>query len=114
MNIQIYVGRQNFDTRKAERFFKERGVPYQLVDMMKSPPGPREMALFARQLTARALVDREDKKVREHPVCYAPSDEVILEALRQNPRLMRSPLVRNGQRVTLGADEAAWASWLAE
>ena len=112
MNIQIYISKKNFDVQKAERFFKERRVPYQLVDLMRHPLGARELQLFAKALTAKALVDREDKKVKEHPVCYAPNDEVILAELLQKPSLMRSPIVRNGTKVTLGAAEETWASWL--
>ncbi len=114
MNIQIYVSKKNFDVQKAERFFKERRVPYQLVDLTRHPLGRRELQLFAQKLTARALVDREDKKVREHPVCYAPNDDIILSELMQKPALMRSPLVRNGTMVTLGAAEDVWNSWLSE
>lgn len=114
MNVQIYIGKKNFDTQKAERFFKERRIPYQLVDMARHPPGLRELQLFAKQLTARALVDREDKKVREHPVCYAPNDEIILNELMAKPSLMRSPIVRNGQKVTLGVQEDTWTAWMNE
>ena len=114
MNIQIYVSKKNFEVQKAERFFKERRVPYQLVDLTRHPLGARELALFAQKLSAKALVDREDKKVREHPVCYAPSDEVILRELLLKPSLMRSPVVRNGQKITLGAAEDTWATWLSE
>ena len=114
MNIQIYVSKKNFDVQKAERFFKERRIPYQMVDLSRHPLGQRELALFAKNLTAKALVDREDKKVKEHPVCYAPNDEIILAELLQKPALMRSPLVRNGQKVTLGAQEEVWLSWINE
>ncbi len=114
MNVQIYMSKKNFDTQKAERFFKERRIPYQLVDMSRHPPGARELRLFADRLTAKALVDREDKKVREHPVCYAPNDEVILNELMEKPSLMRSPIVRNGQKVTLGVQEEIWTAWMNE
>lgn len=114
MNIQIYVSKKNFDVQKAERFFKERRVPYQLVDLTRHPLGQRELQLFAQKLTAKAIVDREDKKVKEHPVCYAPNDEVILSELMQKPALMRSPIVRNGSKVTLGAAEDVWTAWLSE
>ncbi len=111
MNIQIYVSKKNFEVQKAERFFKERRVPYQLVDLTRHPLGARELQLFAKAFSAKALVDREDKKVKEHPVCYAPNDEVILAELLQKPALMRSPIVRNANKVTLGAAEETWAEW---
>ena len=114
MNIQIYVSKKNFDVQKAERFFKERRIPYQLVDLMRHPLGQRELQLFAKALTAKALVDREDKKVKEHPVCYAPNDDIILAGLMEKPALMRSPIVRNGSKVTVGSAEDVWNSWLSE
>ncbi len=112
MNIQIYVSKKNFDMQKAERFFKERRIPYQLVDVKRHPPGNRELALFARQIGAKELVDREDKKAKEHTVCYMDSEAMILEELAQNPQFLRSPLVRNGNQVTVGLQEDTWAAWL--
>lgn len=114
MNIQIYVAKKNFDVQKAERFFKERRIPYQMVDLTRHPLGARELQLFAKALTAKALVDRDDKKVKEHPVCYAPNDDVILAELLQKPTLMRSPIVRNGNKITLGAAEEIWTAWLSQ
>lgn len=114
MNIQIYVAKKNFDVQKAERFFKERRIPYQMVDLTRHPLGARELQLFAKVLSAKALVDREDKKVKEHPVCYAPNDEIILAELLQKPALMRSPIVRNGNKITLGSAEETWAAWLSQ
>ena len=89
MSIQIYAGKKNFDTQKAERFFKERRVPYQLLDLKKHKLGSREMQLFARRLGAE-----------------------ILEALMENPRFLRTPIVRCGEQVTLGVDEKAWEAWI--
>lgn len=58
MSIQIYALKRNFDVQKAERFFKERRVPYQLLDLKKHKLGQREMALFVRRLGAQSLVGR--------------------------------------------------------
>ncbi|MBR4331743.1 MAG: ArsC family transcriptional regulator, partial [Clostridia bacterium] len=60
MNIQIYALKKNFDTQKAERFFKERRIPYQLLDLKKHKLGGRELALFARRIGAQNLVDRKN------------------------------------------------------
>lgn len=112
MNIQIYAGKRNFDTQKAERFFKERRIPYQLLDLKKHKLGQRELALFARRLGAQALVDRQSPEVLSHPVAHTDDDAYILECLLENPRFLRTPIVRNGEQVTLGADEQTWSGWL--
>ena len=112
MNIQIYVLKRNFDVQKAERFFKERRVPYQLVDLKKHRLGLREVQLFARCAGARELVDRQNIAALSHPVAHTDDAAYIADCLLQNPKLMRLPIVRNGDQVTLGADEAAWSAWL--
>ena len=67
-NIQIYFYKRNFDVQKAERFFKERRVAFQAIDMHKHAPGKRELELFARAAGGMsALLDRENVKVLSHP-----------------------------------------------
>ena len=113
MNIQIYVTKSNPDVRKAERFFKERKIPYQLVDVKKHKPGLRELELFARAAgSARALVDRRGMKALERPVAHMTSDSLILSELQSDPMALVSPIVRNGQKVTIGVDEAEWGRWV--
>lgn len=112
MSIQIYAGKKNFDTQKAERFFKERRVPYQLMDLKKHKLGNRELQLFARRLGAENLVDRSNPDALSHPVAHTDDAQYILEALAENPRFLRTPIVRNGEQVTLGADEKTWEAWV--
>ena len=112
MNIQIYTLKKNFDTQKAERFFKERRIPYQLVDLKKHALGQRELTLFARRLGAQRLVDRDNADALSHPVAHTDDEAYILEKLAENPRFLRTPIVRNGERVTLGVDENAWLEWI--
>lgn len=112
MNIQIYVNKKNPDVLKAERFFKERRIPYQLVDLKKHKPGRRELELFARAAGARALVDRSGMKALERPVAHMTIDSLILSELEQDPSALISPIVRNGSQVTVGVDEAVWLRWM--
>ena len=113
MNIQIYASRKNPDVLKAERFFKERRIPYQLVDLKKHAPGPKELALFARAAgSASALVDRAGMKALERPVAHMTTDSLILAELLNDPLALVSPIVRNGSAVTVGVDEVAWNRWL--
>lgn len=112
MNIQIYALKRNFDTQKAERFFKERRIPYQLLDLKKHKLGQRELSLFARRLGAENLVDRQNPDALSHPIAHTDDAAYILESLVENPRFLRTPIVRNGEQVTLGADEKTWEDWL--
>lgn len=112
MNIQIYALKKNFDVQKAERFFKERRIVVQAVDLKKHRLGEREVQLFARAAGGvYQLVDRESTRVKGHPVAYTTDEKVILEYLLADPSLMRLPVVRCGNRVTVGADEEEWKKW---
>lgn len=112
MNIQIYALKKNFDTQKAERFFKERRIAYQLLDLKKHHLGQRELSLFARRLGAQNLVDRKNPDALSHPVAHTDDADYILACLAENPRFLRTPIVRCGEQVTLGADEHAWQAWI--
>ena len=113
MNIQIYVGKKNPDVLKAERFFKERRIPYQLVDLKKHKLGQKELALFAKAAgNAAALVDRAGMKALERPVAHMSSESLILSELANDPLALVSPIVRNGNLATVGADEVEWQRWV--
>lgn len=114
MNIQIYVVKKNPDVLKAERFFKERKISYQVIDLTKHKLGRKELSLFAQSAGAKALVDREGKKALERPVAHMNTESLILEELLNDPRALISPIVRNGSKITVGADETSWQSWLKE
>ena len=112
MNIQIYVNKKNPDVLKAERFFKERRISYQLVDLKKHKLGQKELDTFVRAVGAKALVDREGKKALERPVAHMSTDSLIVAELLSDPSALRTPIVRNGSKITVGADEAVWKTWL--
>ena len=112
-NIQIYFIKRNFDVQKAERFFKERRVPFQAVDMRRHVPGKRELELFARAAGGVAsLLDRSNPKVLSHPAAYMRDENAIMESLMEDPSLMVAPIVRNGQKVTIGVHEDIWSGWI--
>ena len=112
MSIQIYCLKKNFDTQKAERFFKERRVPYQLLDLKKHKLGARELQLFARRLGAENLIDRHNPEAFSHPAAHTDDGRYILDTLAEYPRFLRTPIVRCREQVTLGVDEAAWDAWI--
>ncbi len=111
MNIQIYAGKKNFDTQKAERYFKERRIPFQSLDLKKHQLGEREIRLMLDGIGMEKLIDREDKKVKEHPACYYDRAELLIPAIQENPWLLKTPIVRNGNKVTCGYQPEIWDKW---
>ncbi|MGN1021207.1 MAG: arsenate reductase family protein [Aristaeellaceae bacterium] len=112
MNIQMYVSKKNFDVQKAERFFKERRITVQVMDLKKHRLGEREVQVMARAGGLQALVDREDRKVKEHPACYYNQDSLLMAAILETPWLLRSPILRNGSKVTVGYAPDTWEEWI--
>ena len=111
MSIQIYISKRNFDVQKAERFFKERRIPVQLMDLKKHKLGEREIQLMLTNIGADQLLDRDNPKVREHPACYFDRNSLLIPAIQEAPWLLRSPLVRSGNQVTVGYQPDVWSNW---
>ena len=112
MNIQIYYGKKNFDVQKAERFFKERRIPYQSLDLKKHKLGEREIKLMISCIGMDHLLDKENPKVREHPACYFDRAELLIPAVQESPWLLRTPVVRNGNSMTQGYQPEVWSQWI--
>ncbi|NLB37695.1 MAG: hypothetical protein GX810_00395 [Clostridiales bacterium] len=112
MNLQLYIYKRNFDTQKAERFLKERRIAYTTVDMKRHAPGKRELEMFANKIGARALVDLDSQQVKGHPIAYTNSASNIIDYLLTQPAFLRTPIIRDGQRVLVGFDEAAYMDFV--
>ena len=111
MNIQIYAGKKNFDTQKAERYFKERRIPFQSLDLKKHRLGEREIRLMIDTIGMENLIDRTDKKVKEHPACYYDRAEMLIPAIQEAPWLLKVPIVRNGNKLTSVYRPEVWEQW---
>lgn len=111
MNIQIYTGKKSFDAQKAERYFKERRIPFQNLDLKKHRLGEREIRQMISAIGIEQLIDREDKKVKEHPACYYDQAELLIPAVQEAPWLLKTPIVRNGSRMTIGYKPDVWDKW---
>lgn len=111
-NIMLYALKRDFDVQKAERFFKERGIKVQVVDMKKHPPGLRELKLFAQRAGLQNIIDKQGKAYLESTVRFLTAEQAILEALARDPRLLKGPILRMGQRVAVGYQPQVWQSWL--
>jgi arsenate reductase len=113
-SVQIFGHESDQATRAAIRFFKERRVTIHLVDLHRKPMAPGELRRFVERLGARALLDETSRPYREQGLAYLRMDDAeIVERLLADQRLLRLPLVRSGNALTVGRDEATWKGWLA-
>lgn len=113
MEVQIFGFRRSADTRKALRFFAERRVKAHFVDLDERPASPGELRRFAQRFGVAALVDRGSRRFAELGLGAASlSDERWLERFADEPGLLRVPLVRQQQRLTIGVDEDEWRAWI--
>ena len=113
MEVQIFGTRKSTDTRKALRFFSERRIRTHFVDLAERGASMGELRRFAQKFGVDALIDRESKRFLDLGLATARySDERWLEKLVLEPHILRAPLVRCRERLTIGIDEAAWKTWI--
>ena len=111
MNIQIYAHKRDFEVQKAERYFKERRIPYQFVDLGKHAMGLKELESVMRQVGLQNMIALSDKDWQSHYVSQLIDPQAALEALRDQPKLLKTPIVRNGKLATIGFQPDVWAQW---
>ncbi|HSE27473.1 MAG TPA: ArsC/Spx/MgsR family protein [Gemmatimonadales bacterium] len=113
MEVQVFGRRKCPDTRKALRFFAERRVKSHFVDLDVRPASPGELRRFVQRFGVEALLDREGKRFAERGLQAARyGEEAWLERLADDPGLLRTPLVRWQQRLTVGPAEGEWRAWM--
>ncbi len=114
MDVQIFGVRKSADTRAALRFFAERRVKTHFVDLNERPASPAELRRFAQKFGVRALIDRDAKRFAELGLGSALlSEERWLDKLAVEPLLLRMPLVRHRQQLSVGPAEETWRAWVA-
>jgi arsenate reductase len=112
MEVQVFGTRKSPETRKALRFFAERRVKVHFVDLRERAASPGELRRFADKFGVAALLDREAPRFAGLGLAAAHlSDAAWLARLADEPLLLRQPLVRYQQRLTLGDAEAVWREW---
>jgi len=112
MEVQIFGVRKSPDTRKALRFFAERRIKTHFVDLAERPVSLGELRRFAQKFGVEALVDRGSRRFADLGLGAARlSEDRWLEKLADEPLLLRVPLVRQQQRLTVGDAEAIWREW---
>ena len=109
MNIQIFGKSKCFNTKKAERWFKERRIKFQAVDLKKYGMSRGELSSVKNAVGLENMVDPG------HPdavlLSYLASSEAKLDKLFEDPTLLRTPIVRNGRQATVGYRPEVWERW---
>ena len=111
MNIQIFGSKKSFDSQKAERYFKERKIKYQYIDVQKYGLSKGEFDAVRAAVGLKELIDPEAKEYKTLNMQNLGFGNVAAEVLFNNPRLYRSPIVRNGRKATVGFQPEIWKDW---
>lgn len=112
MNIQIFGKSKCFDTKKAERYFKERRIPYQMIDLKRYGMSGREFDSVLKALGGiDKLIDWEGKDQQITNMKYMADDRTKEDKVFDDPMLMKTPVVRNGKQATVGYCPEVWAAW---
>lgn len=111
--VQIFGLKNSHSTRAAERFFKERCATIQLVDLKQKPMAPGEIRRFVERFGLSGLVDTESRGYVDGGLKYMKlTDSELLGRIERDPKLLRLPLVRAGNRLSIGQDEDTWKAML--
>ena len=114
MDVQIFGVKKSADTRKALRFFAERRTRTHFVDLQERAASRGELTRFAQKFGVQALIDESSRRYAELGLRTARyGDERWMQILVEEPLLLRIPLVRYGNALSIGAADATWKSWLA-
>jgi arsenate reductase len=112
MNIQIFGKSKCFDTKKAERWFKERRVGFQSVDLLRYGMSGGEFDSVLRAVGGvDKLVDWDKKSLEIDLLRYLGDERAREDRLFENPALMKTPVVRNGRQATVGYCPEIWENW---
>ena len=109
MNIQIFGKSKCFDTKKAERYFKERKIKYQLIDLPRYGMSKREFESVKSVVGLDAMIDEKSKDY--DLLKYLAYDSDRAEKLMDDPTLIKTPIVRNGKKATIGYCPDVWKQW---
>ena len=110
MNIQIFGSSKSFDSKKAERWFKERRIKYQYIDLPSKGLSPREYQSVKQKVGFEALVNTKCRAYEELYMDYITPD-AREEKLLEHPELFVTPIVRNGREATVGYHPEIWQTW---
>lgn len=111
MNIQIFGVKKCFDTKKAERYFKERNIKYQFIDLTEKALSKGELQSVKAAVGLKSLIDSGSKEYARLNMGHIVTENVREEILFKNPGVYRTPIVRNGRQATVGYEPEVWKTW---
>lgn len=112
MNIQVFGKSKCFDTKKAERYFKERRIKYQYIDLLRYGLSGKEFDSVLRAVGGvDHLIDWESKDPQITLMKYMDDQRAKEDKIFDEPALMRTPIVRNGKYATVGFAPEIWSNW---
>ena len=112
MNIQIFGKSKCFDTKKAERYFKERRIKFQSIDLKRYGMSPKEFDSVLRAVGGiDNLIDWDAKSGAVTLMKYMDDRRAKEDKVFEDPMLMKTPVVRNGKQATVGYCPEVWAAW---
>jgi arsenate reductase (glutaredoxin) len=113
LSVQIFGVKNSPPTRAAERFFKERRVQIHMVDLKQRPMAPGEIRRFVERFGLNGVMDLEGKAYEDAGLKYLRiSEQEVLEKIEREPKLLRLPLIRAGNKLSVGQDEGSWKGML--
>jgi arsenate reductase (glutaredoxin) len=111
MNIQIFGKKKCFGTQKAERYFKERKIKYQYIDLVRYGLSKGEFQSVKASVGMKELIDTGAKEYLELHMDRLGTGSNAEDVLFKNPKVYRSPIVRNGKQATVGFCPEIWSTW---
>ena len=109
MNIQIFGRKKCFDTQKAQRYFKERRIKFQYIDVDRYGMSRGELQSVKNTVGLENLINTKDE---DYPLIqYLASNEAKMDKLFEDPYLIKTPVVRNGKQATVGYCPDVWKNW---
>ena len=112
MNIQIFGKSKCFDTKKAERWFKERRIKFQSIDLKRDGFSPREFDSVLRAVGGvDQMIDWNGKSQEITLMKYMDDNRAKEDKIFEDPTLIRTPIVRNGKQATVGYCPEVWETW---
>lgn len=110
MNIQIFGSSKSFDSKKAQRWFQERRIRFQYIDLPVKGLSPREYLSVRQKVGFEALLNPKCKAYETLFMAYL-TPEAREEKLLEHPELFQTPIVRNGKEATVGYCPEIWEKW---
>ena len=112
MNIQIFGVKKCFDTKKAERYFKERGIKFQFIDILSKGMSKGEFNSISVAVGGyENLIDTFSKAYKDSIMQYLAYEKDKIEKLLETPAMFKTPVVRNGRQATVGYQPDVWKKW---